>query len=409
MRLSLKVMLTFLALIFSSLPIHARADHGNRIVVIGDLHGDFEAYRDIVSAAGLSSREGRWSGGRATLVQMGDIVDRGPDSLAIIRDLRELARQASRHGGQVIILIGNHEAMNVIGDLRYVDEGEYAAFRDQNSRFRRKRVYEANRKAIEAFYAAADPPLDATQAQALWLADFPLGKVEHRLAWSPKGDIGSWVGQLPATVLIDGTLFVHGGLSAEFAVHSLDDINQMVQKEIMLAGRSPSSVLEDPIGPLWYRGNIFRHKAAAEVLGIAVEEEGAIDQALCENPCRHFAQGVGPEATFGESPCLPNGETPALDESACETTRPSIEEELDLVLSTYGADRMIVAHTPSLEGIVSMADGRLIRADTGISAFYGGPRSYLELQGDQTIAWQRWKGSEWESRKLPQPGQRNGN
>lgn len=389
MRYALTLLLMMVALIGGDFPANAQGGQADRIVVIGDLHGDYGAYRDIVSAAGVSDREGHWSGGRTTLIQMGDMTDRGPSSLAIMRDLRALAPQAERHGGQVIVLVGNHEAMNVIGDLRYVSEGEYAAFRDRNSQVRRDRVYEANRAAIEAFYSTTEPPLDADQARSAWLASYPLGMAEHRLAWSPGGEIGSWVKQLPAAVLLDGTLFVHGGLSAEYSVHPLDEINRMVDEALAQAESSPTSILEDPLGPLWYRGNVFREAAEAEDLGLAVEGGGAVNLSLCEDPR------------------LP-ADAPTVEEQVCRIGRPSIQDELDLVLSTYGADRMVVAHTPSLEGIVSVADGRLIRTDTGISTYYGGPHSYLELHGAYTIAWKRQHGGEWEWQYLPTAGQEGG-
>src|SRR4029453_15688696 len=101
-----------------------------RIVAIGDLHGDFEAWRAIAAAPRLMDSKGRWTGGNATLVQMGDIVDRGPDSLKIIHDLMKLQRDAPKHGGHVVVLLGNHEAMMMTGDMRYVHPGEYAAFAD---------------------------------------------------------------------------------------------------------------------------------------------------------------------------------------------------------------------------------------------------------------------------------------
>ena len=64
---------------------------------------------------------------------------------------------------------------------------------------------------------------------------------------------------------------------------------------------------------------------------------------------------------------------------------PAQEQELDAVLSAYGAKRLVIAHTPSLNGIAITNDGRLIRIDTGISRYYGGPLSWLEIIGDRVI------------------------
>ena len=68
-----------------------------------------------------------WSGGATHLVQLGDVPDRAPDTRKILDLLMRLEPQARRAGGYVHALIGNHEAMNVYGDLRYVSEGEIAA------------------------------------------------------------------------------------------------------------------------------------------------------------------------------------------------------------------------------------------------------------------------------------------
>ena len=54
-----------------------------------------------------------------------------------------------------------------------------------------------------------------------------------------------------------------------------------------------------------------------------------------------------------------------------------------MVLNAYGAKRIVIGHTPTLSGISVLHGGKLIRIDTGISKFYGGTPSYLEIIGDQ--------------------------
>lgn len=162
-----------------------------RIIAIGDLHGDYEAYLDIIQAAGLSNAKGSWKGGHAILVQMGDVPDRGPDTLKIIVHLQKLQKAAARKGGEVVVLLGNHEAMNVTGDLRYVSAGEYEEFRDRKSKDRRERVFEVNKSALMEFYRKSDPEISEEAAKEKWFAQNPLGKIEHRIAWSPKGKVGN--------------------------------------------------------------------------------------------------------------------------------------------------------------------------------------------------------------------------
>jgi 3',5'-cyclic AMP phosphodiesterase CpdA len=65
-----------------------------------------------------------WSGDDAILVQTGDIVDRGTYAWDIYRLMARLRGEASRVGGRVVSILGNHEVMNAIGDWRYVTQDD---------------------------------------------------------------------------------------------------------------------------------------------------------------------------------------------------------------------------------------------------------------------------------------------
>jgi hypothetical protein len=337
-----RVCLAVSAIMLAAAPLPAQPAP-QRIVAVGDLHGDYGAWLAIARAAGLIDARNRWAGGRSVLVQTGDITDRGPDSLKIIRHLQKLDGEAAKAGGRVIVLIGNHEAMNVTGDLRYVDPGEYAAFADRQSERRRTAFYKANAKAIVAAYLARDPSLSAEAVEASWRAATPLGMIEHQAAWGPNGELGRWAATLPAIVKVGDNLFAHGGLSAPYTVMGgVDEINRRVRLALQAGDKSPTSIINDPLGPLWYRGLITR--------GASFEAEVAAAAA---------ASGMPPKA------------------------RPPIEQELDLVLTAFGARRIVVGHTPSLQGIAVTNGGKLVRIDTGISRYYNGQLSWLEINGGQ--------------------------
>lgn len=308
----------------------------HRIVAVGDLHGDFAAWRAIARAAGLIDRNGHWTGGAAVLIQDGDVVDRGSQSVAIVHDLMRLQREASRAHGRVIAIVGNHEAMNLTGDLRYVSAADFASYADANSPARRDAVFAANEAAIRADYRRRDPALTPDQVRRAWNAATPLGWVEHELAWRPDGPIGSWVIGNPAVVMLDGTLFVHGGISVAYSCLPIAGINQRVAAALRARDTGPDSIINDPSGPLWYRGLVSRDPAV---------ESGP----PTSGPC-----GRSPNAV-------------------------SMSDELDQVLAAYGARRMVIAHTPILSGIAVLHDGALVRIDTGISAVFGGKLSYLEI------------------------------
>ena len=313
----------------------APAPQPQRIVAVGDLHGDYDAWLQIARAAGLIDSTNHWAGRKTILVQMGDVTDRGSDSLLIIRNLQQLQGEAPQAGGKVIVVLGNHEAMNLLGDYRYTTPGEYAAFADDRSPARRERLYMSIRQKLEAQAHLTNPKALPSEVLDQWLKETPLGWVEHRLAWAPSGELGQWATRNPAVVKIGDTLFAHGGLSAEYAKLSIDEINRRVARGMAAADDTPQSVLDDPLGPLWYRGLVMRDADA--------------------------------EARRGATP------------------HPAQEQELDAVLSAYGAKRLVIAHTPSLNGIAITNDGRLIRIDTGISRYYGGPLTWIEIIGDRVI------------------------
>src|SRR5690242_15283262 len=217
--------LVALAVLLFIIPAAATAAQPKRIIAVGDLHGDYQAWLDIAHGAGLIDAAGHWAAGKTTFVQLGDIVDREPDSLKIVRSLQQLEKEAPRAGGKVVLVLGNHEAMNLLGDFRYTTPGEFAAFATPNSAAVRDQVYEQNRAALEAAAHATNAALTPQQIRDAWLAQHPLGWVEHKLAWSPSGELGRWATRNPPVVKIGGTLFVHGGLSAEYSKLPISEIN----------------------------------------------------------------------------------------------------------------------------------------------------------------------------------------
>src|SRR5512134_1759108 len=130
-------LMTSLALVSLSPPLQANLGDGasacefdsvDRVVAVGDVHGAYDQFLEILKAAAVIDRRNRWTGGKTHLVQTGDVLDRGAHSMKVVEFLRRLAREAERAGGKVHALLGNHEAMRMLGDFRYVDRGEYAAF-----------------------------------------------------------------------------------------------------------------------------------------------------------------------------------------------------------------------------------------------------------------------------------------
>ena len=103
-------------------------DNEQRIVAIGDVHGAYEAFVELLQTNDLIDDQLNWRGGNTHMVNVGDLLDRGAQSRKVMDLLIKLQPQAEKAGGRVHVLLGNHELMNLTGDLRDVSAEELAAF-----------------------------------------------------------------------------------------------------------------------------------------------------------------------------------------------------------------------------------------------------------------------------------------
>jgi calcineurin-like phosphoesterase family protein len=221
-------------------------DHVDRVVAIADVHGAYEQFLEILRAVNLVDADAHWIGGTTHFVQLGDVLDRGPDSRKVLDFLRRLEREAQTAGGQVHALLGNHEIARMLGDLRLTNPGEYEAFASANS----ESVRESFLKTL---------PTSSMSEREQILKQTPLGQVEMRLAFGRDGEYGRWLRQLPVTVKIDGFMFVHGGISPAVAPLGCETINDRVRRELTSdLDKTRSAPLQSLAaradGPLWYRG-----------------------------------------------------------------------------------------------------------------------------------------------------------
>ena len=307
----------------------------DRVVAIGDIHGDYANYLEVLKEAGVVDRRGKWNAGTTHVVQVGDIPDRGPDTLKIIEHLQKLEKQAKKAGGFLHLLIGNHEYMNVTGDLRYVHPGEFDAFKTRNSKKLRDNYYQFVVKQLEqqrAELATTDPdnvaalPVVDDAFKVQWYEEHPLGFIEHRVAWQVGGDIQDWVATHNTVIRINDVLYLHGGLGPEMLELSMTGINETIRAELkgQINQSEPLGTLEN--GPLWYRG-LARNDEASE------------------------------------------------------------SSHLAALLEHFQVKRIVLGHTPDLNVITPRFGGQVVIIDTGISAYYGGHRASLMI--DQTGAWAR--------------------
>ncbi len=299
-----------------------------RIVAVGDLHGDYGKFVFLLQEAGLINKKRKWIGGQAHLVQTGDVVDRGAHSRKIMDLLMRLERQAKKAGGRVHALLGNHEIMNLVGDLRYVSPEEYKAFRDFQSEQRRREFYEQDIQRLRETPPPEGLPKINASYQREWESRHPLGYFVHRFEFGPDGTYGKWLRGHNAVVKINGTIFLHGGLSPKYADRSLAEINAQMREELADYSKAAVGMAVDPEGPFWYRG-------------LALEAEA------------------------------------------------TLEAHLENLFRNHGAQRMVMGHTVTAGAVIPRFGGRVVLIDVGLSDFYGGRRACLILEGEQAYALHR--------------------
>ncbi len=217
-----------------ALGLAAAAAAAPRIVAVGDVHGDLAAFRRILAEAGVVDTSGAWVGGDTVLVQVGDLIDRGPNMRGTLDFVMGLEPLAAKRGGTVVALLGNHEVLNMAGDLRYVTAANYAEFADAGSEKRREDAWIRVRELRErrARQLGQPEPPGGPDARKAWMDTHPPGYIEHAEAFGPDGRYGRWLRARPAIFVAQDTAFLHGGLSPALAGVSLEEINQRVREDL---------------------------------------------------------------------------------------------------------------------------------------------------------------------------------
>ena len=211
----------------------AAAQNARPVVVVGEVQGAAETVTTLLRSLDLIDETGSWSGGETVLVQTGDLIDGGENSRAAMDLFMRLQREALAAGGRVIVLMGNHEAMNILGELRDVNFRTYASFAGPDAEVRRTAYYDryAAWRSQRASETGTDFEADEV-FRAEWFALHPPGWVEYVEAMRSDGLYGRWLRSLPLAVEIDGILFIHGGISPEMCGVTLQEINTRAADEI---------------------------------------------------------------------------------------------------------------------------------------------------------------------------------
>ncbi|MBI1750406.1 MAG: metallophosphoesterase [Acidobacteria bacterium] len=387
----------FLALF--ACPALAQAPSPARVVAVGDVHGDYDAFVAILQQAGLIDSRLRWTGKNATLVQTGDFLDRGAKCREVTDLLMDLEKQAPRKGGRVVTLLGNHEVMNIMGDLRYA-QPMYAGFADKSSEHRRKNAYAAFVAWQKARTAAGKlaPVEPAPDAEAGWMAAHPPGYFEQREALGAAGKYGRWLRERPAVVQIGSTLFVHGGISPDLATWKPDRISDRVRSEVKAFDEYKQHFVAQNIILQYFNLEDIAAAVRAELdyrnAELARKTAEAAQTAKAGKPADTFEQEkkqihflsefLGFNNWFSVHPAGPlwfRGYATWNDvEGAAQVAK---------LLEGLGVSQIVVGHTPQKDGrIAARFDGKVFLIDTGMlsSYFNGGRASALEITAGKFTA-----------------------
>ena len=247
-----------------------------RIVAVGDLHGDYDNFIKILKEPkiGIIDDNHRWIGGKTHLVQIGDVMDRGDHAKKIFDLLIRLEKEAEEAGGKVHMLIGNHEEMNICNrafDRRgYVTVGQLLSFLPDE--YVEKEEKKIRRKlGIQSLDETdGDPPLDPN-IRAFWEDKITKSKnvtllTKRHVRWHYIREFNEkyapWILQHNAVIKINDIVFVHAGISETYSAWSLKELNNQLRQELemfrvaRLLGLQPDldhEIVFDGNGPLWAR------------------------------------------------------------------------------------------------------------------------------------------------------------
>ncbi len=334
-----------------------------RVVAVGDVHGAADGLREILQTVDLIDDQARWIGGDAVLVQMGDLLDRGRDIRQVMDLLMRLQPEAEAAGGRVEVLLGNHEAMNLLGIRRDVNAEAYAAFADDRSESRLAEAWDDYERfqSSSALAARRTVPEFADADREAWIAAHPLGWIEYVEALSADGTYGAWLRERPVAMIVGDVLFVHGGISSEVMGMGPDAINRRIVREIDIWDEVFGYMVEQNLVLPWASVQ-DAVKVASASLKAKSGNLHSVEATLLERHAGRLGRLRGLSEWFllsKEGPLWFRG--PAVWKEATDAAL--VTEMLD----GFDVDRIVVAHSTRADGrIASRFDDRVLLIDTGM-------------------------------------------
>jgi len=373
---SLLTIRSFLCLLFLSVSLPCQAldwqwTGVDRIVAIGDTHGAYDAFTDILKHTSVLDDKLDWQGGSTHLVIDGDILDRGPGSRQIMDLIMKLEPQAVAAGGMVHLVLGNHEVMNLTGDLRYVSNEEFSSYAADEDPADRQ-------AALARFRKNKSEAVDNETLLSEFNKKYPVGFFGHQKMFSAHGRYGRWLADKPVLIKINDTLYVHGGLSKEVQEMTGNELDS--NYNTLLHNYLDDWAVLARAGVLPVESDFYNHR-------------GILKRFLDHPPDN--SPGTNVEVNQSAKQLFELNNSPLLGLDSVIWYRGNVlcnevmaESELDNALQQFGASRLVVGHTPTTNRKVqNRFNGKLIRADTGIlKSHYGGQSSAVIIEHGKIAA-----------------------
>ncbi len=338
----------------------------DRVVAFADVHGAYSELTALLQSVGIVDSSLNWTGGKTHLVSLGDLLDRGADSRKVMDLLMRLQQEAAAAGGQLHLVLGNHEAMNVLGDLRYVEKGEFASYAADED--------PAERAAMKKDYLARVPGSTDADFERL----FPPGFFGHRKLLGPDGKYGKWLLEQPAVIAINDTIYMHGGPSTDLVgrgVAQLDaDYSAALARYVAAEAEMRKAGLVQPEDAYSKRPDLARSRLDAMPAGDAKVALTPAVMRFAEADDNPLLGARGPNWYRGAALC-----------NEC-----SESDVLKPFLQRTGAKRIVVGHTVARNGtVVSRFDGAIVKLDAGMNhaVYKGRPAALISDASGSRVAY----------------------
>jgi hypothetical protein len=335
-----------------------------RIVVFADVHGAYDELVTLLRATHILDANLDWAGGATHLVSLGDLIDRGPKSRQVLDLVIRLQQQAASAGGAVHVVLGNHELMNLTGDLRYLVAQDYVAFAgDETPQLRAA--------AFARYRVGRGAGLQPGAAEAAFDAKYPAGFFARQEAFAATGRYGAWLSSQPIVAVIDDYAFVHGGLAPAVAASTVEELNDQFHRDV---------------------GKLLGIKAQIDAAGYGADDAAELARTT-DRPDGAAAPDADESALAGKAAeFIALLATPLLSDGGPLWYRGTalchglIEQDVvERGLAALHAKAAIIGHTPTSDRRVQQRfAGKVVMLDTGmLETYFHGHPAALVLEGER--------------------------